>query len=68
MIFASNNQGKINEIKKIFKNYEILSLKDVNLNIDIEENGKSYYENALIKAQKVYELTHIPTIADDSGL
>ena len=68
MIFASNNQGKINEIKKIFKNQKILSLKDVNIEIDILENGNSYYENALIKAKKIYELTGIPTIADDSGL
>lgn len=68
IIFASNNKGKIKEIKNIFKNEEILSLKDVNINIDIEENGKSYYENALIKAKTIYELTNIPTIADDSGL
>ena len=68
MIFASNNQGKISEIKKIFNDYEILSLKDVNIDIDIKENGNTYYENALIKAKKIYELTKIPTIADDSGL
>lgn len=68
MIFASNNKGKISEIKKIFKDYEILSLNDVKIDIDIIENGNSYYENALIKAKKIFELTHIPTIADDSGL
>lgn len=68
MIFASNNQGKIKEIKKIFSNYEILSLKDINLEINIIEDGNSYYENALIKAKKIFELTGIPTIADDSGL
>ena len=43
MIFASNNKGKINEIKNIFKEYEILSLKDANVNIDISENGQTYY-------------------------
>lgn len=68
LIFASNNQGKIKEIKRIFHNEEILSLKDANINIDIEENGQSYYENAFIKAKTIYELTKIPTIADDSGL
>ena len=68
MIFASNNKGKIKEIKKIFKDYEILSLNEVNIDIDIIEDGNSYYENALIKAKKIYELTGIPTIADDSGL
>ena len=68
MIFASNNKGKIKEIKKIFKDYEILSLSDVNINIDIAEDGNSYYDNALKKAKKIFELTGIPTIADDSGL
>lgn len=68
MIFASNNKGKIKEIKEIFQNYEILSLKDANIDTNIEENGHSYYENALIKAKRIYELTGIPTIADDSGL
>ena len=51
MIFASNNKGKINEIKSIFKNYEILSLNDVNLDIDIVEDGKTFYENAYKKAK-----------------
>jgi len=68
VIFASNNKGKIKEIKKIFKDDEILSLKDVNIDIEIIEDGKSYYENALKKAKKIFELTGIPTIADDSGL
>lgn len=68
MIFASNNQNKIVEIKNIFKEYNIKSLKDLNINIDIEENGQSFYENALIKAKAIYELTKRPTIADDSGL
>ncbi len=68
MIFASNNKGKIDEIKKIFKDQEILSLSDVNIDIEILENGHSYYENAHKKAKKIFELTSIPTIADDSGL
>ena len=68
MIFASNNKGKIKEIKEIFKGYDIKSLSDVNIDIDVEENGKTFYENALIKAKTIYELTGIPTIADDTGL
>ena len=68
MIFASNNKGKINEIKSIFKNYEILSLNDVNLDIDIVEDGKTFYENAYIKAKTIFDLSGIPTLADDSGL
>ena len=68
MIFASNNNGKIKEIKEIFKGYDIKSLQDVNIDVDIPENGKTFYENALIKAKTIYELTGIPTIADDTGL
>lgn len=68
MIFASNNKGKIREIKEIFKGYDIKSLQEVNIDIDVEENGKTFYENALIKAKTIYELTGIPTIADDTGL
>jgi len=68
MIFASNNKGKIREIKEIFKGYDIKSLQDVNIDVDVEENGKTFYENALIKAKTIYELTGIPTIADDTGL
>ena len=68
MIFASNNEGKIREIKAILKNQEIYSLKDKNIDIDIEETGKTFYENALIKAKTIFDLKGIPTIADDSGL
>lgn len=44
MIFASNNKGKIREIKEIFKGYDIKSLQDVNIDVDVEENGKTFYE------------------------
>ena len=43
-------------------------LKNYNINVDIPETGKTFYENVLIKAKAIYELTKIPTIADDSGL
>ena len=68
IIFASNNKNKINEIKEIFKDYEILSLKDINCNIDITEDGNTFYENALKKAKTIYNIYKIPVIADDSGL
>ena len=64
MIFASNNKGKIKEIKEIFKNYEILSLNDVNIDIDIDEDGKTFYDNAYKKAKTIFDLTGIPTLAD----
>ncbi len=67
MLFATNNLNKVLEVENIL-NKKILSLKDININIDIEENGKTFEENAIIKAQKIYELTKIPTISEDSGL
>lgn len=68
MILASNNANKVREIKEILNNYEIKSLNDLNINIDIPETGETFYDNALIKAKAIYEITHEPTIADDSGL
>lgn len=68
MIFATNNLNKLKELQDIFNDNNIQSLKNLNINIDIPETGQTFYENALIKAKTIYELTGIPTIADDSGL
>lgn len=68
MIFASNNKEKLREIKSIFNDYEINSLKDAQIDIDIVEDEDSFYGNALKKAKEIYELVKIPVIADDSGL
>ena len=68
MIIASNNKGKIAEIKKLVPNQTIQSLQEANINIDIEEEGETFYDNALKKAQTIYELTHESVLADDSGL
>ena len=67
MLFASNNLNKVLEVENIL-NKKILSLKDIEAKIDIQETGKTFEENAIIKAKKIYELTKIPTIAEDSGL
>lgn len=70
IVIASNNTGKINEFKNIFCNYNVklLSLVDLNIKIDINESGKTFEENAYIKAKTIYDLTKLPVIADDSGL
>ena len=70
IIFASNNKGKIKEVKEICKDMqvEIVSMKEAGIDIDIEENGTTFEENALIKAEAVMKLTGELTIADDSGL
>jgi XTP/dITP diphosphohydrolase len=73
ILVATNNNHKIKELKKLINmpNREIFSMKDLNINLDIEENGSTFAENAHIKAKALYE--HINNseyivIADDSGL
>ena len=68
MIVASNNEGKLREIKEIFKEKELKSLKEANVFIDVEEDQDTFYGNALKKAKEIYELTKEETISDDSGL
>jgi len=70
LIIASNNQGKIKEIKAILTPYfiEIVSLKEAGIEVDVEETGKTFYENALIKAKAIYEILGVPVLSDDSGI
>ena len=68
MILATNNRGKLKEIKEIFKEYEICSLKEKNIEVDVEENEDTFFGNAFKKAKEIYEITKEPVIADDSGL
>lgn len=70
IIFATANEGKMNEIRAIMDDLDIqlLSLKDIGLDPDIEENGKTFEENAIIKAQTVCKITGQMVLADDSGL
>lgn len=65
---ATNNKGKLKEIKDILNQYEILSLEEMKISIEVEENGESFRENALKKAKEVFKICKIPCIADDSGL
>src|SRR5699024_533184 len=71
VIVATKNDGKIREFRAILKKYGIRckSLHDIELqNIVIEETGKTFRENALIKAQTISDRLQIPVLADDSGL
>ena len=68
IVVATNNSGKLREIKEILNNYEIISLKDLKLKINVVEDGKTFKENALKKAREVFKVTNIPSVADDSGL
>ena len=69
-ILATENKNKVEEFKQIIQdsNIELVCLSDIGLSLDVEETGTTFQENALIKARYVYELTKMPTIADDSGL
>lgn len=71
LIVATGNEGKMNEIRQILggENITFSSLKDENLlDVEIIEDGKSFEENALIKAKKISEITGQMVLADDSGL
>ena len=70
IIFATGNQGKMKEVKMILSDLgcEILSMKEAGIDIDIVENGKTFEENAMIKAQAIAKLEKAIVLADDSGL
>ena len=70
IIFATGNAGKMKEIQMIMSDLdvEVVSMKDAGINIDIDENGTTFEENALIKARAVMQECNMITLADDSGL
>ena len=70
IIFATGNAGKMREIREIMSDMdvEILSMKEAGISADIEENGATFEENALIKAKAIAAYTDDIVLADDSGL
>ncbi|MBE5936091.1 MAG: XTP/dITP diphosphatase [Lachnospiraceae bacterium] len=70
IIFATKNEGKLKEIRELFSDtdYEIISLNDIELKSEIIENGTTFEENAMIKANTIMEETNTMVLADDSGL
>lgn len=70
LIFATTNQNKVKEIRMIMADtdYEVISLKDAGIDVDVEENGATFEENAIIKAKAICGLTGELVLADDSGL
>lgn len=70
IIFATGNAGKMKEIREILADTgaEILSMREAGIELDIEENGTTFEENALIKAKAVAAMTDDIVLADDSGL
>ena len=70
IIFATGNEGKMKEIRMILADLgmEILSMKEAKVQLEIEENGSTFGENAEIKAQALWNITKDIVLADDSGL
>lgn len=70
IIFATGNMNKMREIREILGGLdaEILSMKEAGIHLDIEENGTTFEENAIIKAKAVAKAANEIVLADDSGL
>jgi XTP/dITP diphosphohydrolase len=69
IVFATNNQHKLDEIRSILgSKFEVVSLADIGCHEDIPETGTTLEENALMKAQYVYDHYHVSCFADDTGL
>ena len=68
LVVASGNEHKNKEIKEIFTGVEIIPMKDLGFDGEINEDGESFLENAVIKAKFIAEKFSVPALADDSGL
>lgn len=70
IVFATGNEGKMREIRDILADMdiEIVSMKEAGISIEVEENGATFEENAVLKAQAIATMTDDIVLADDSGL
>ena len=70
IVIATGNAGKLREFRRILEpmGFEVVSMKELGLILDVEETGVTFAENARIKAESVCRLSSLPAIADDSGL
>ena len=69
-VLASQNKHKLVEMQSILAAHgvEVVLEADVGLNVDVEETGETFAENAMLKARAVMEASGLPAIADDSGV
>ena len=69
-VLATDNQGKIIEMRDILAGFgvDVVSRKDVGIDIEIAETGTTFMENAMLKAEAVCKASGLPAVADDSGL
>lgn len=70
LIIASNNEGKLKEYKDVLTplGFKVYSQKEKGINIEVEETGTTFKENARLKAKAIYDITKCYVISDDSGL
>ena len=70
IVLASKNKHKLEEISRITEKFgfELVLQSELGIDLDVEENGTSFEENSLIKAEAVMRATGLPALADDSGI
>ena len=70
LVLASKNPGKLKEMRDILAELgvEVVSEADAGVDVDVEETGTTFAENARLKARAVAQASGLPAIADDSGL
>ena len=70
IIFATTNENKVREVNMMMEGFdvELVPMSEVGINVDIEETGTTFEENAIIKAKAICEMTGEIALADDSGL
>jgi XTP/dITP diphosphohydrolase len=70
LLLATNNQGKVREYRSLFQDlpYEVVTLAEQGITVEVEEAGNSLEENARLKATTLVAQSHMLTLADDSGL
>ena len=68
IVAATKNKNKVREFKEILPTFDIITQEEAGVDIDVEETGTTFRENALLKAKAIFEKTGLPALADDSGL
>lgn len=70
LILASNNKNKLREFREILEpiGFEVISQSEAGADIEVEETGSTFEENAYLKCKAIYDIFKIPVISDDSGL
>lgn len=68
IVIGTNNKGKLQMIREILKDYDVFSLEEVGIKIDIIENEDTFEGNAMKKAREIFKILHETCIADDTGI